>query len=160
MLTPAHTRSCLEWTFMFIHLLFPLLPDMTKLEVRSLASMCSNILNIIPLLTSRHICPFTHYRIPVSLWLSHNAFGQTKLETVIPSGPDVNISSSWRRKSQSRAIAVTRHTIWCTQNSPLLPPSDRQVRLRTKVHLPAWSNSILSWSKELRIWYNKTWYDL
>ena len=160
MLTHAHTRSYFERTFMFIHLLFPLLRDMKKLEVRSLASMCSNILNTSPLLTSRHVFPFTCYHIPVSPWLSHNASGQTKLETVIPSGPEVNISSSWRRKSQSRAIAVTRHTIWCTQSSPLLPPSDGQVRLRTKVYLPAWSNSILSWSKELRIWYNKTWYDL
>ena len=111
MLTPAHTRSCFERTFMFIHLIFPLLRDMTKLEVRSLASMCSNILNTSPLLTSRHVCPFTRYRFPVSPWLSHNASGQTKLETVILSGPEVNISSSWRRKSQSRAIAVTRHTI-------------------------------------------------
>ena len=161
----THVDSCtytklLEQTFMFIHLLFPLLRDMTKLEVRSLASMCNNILNRSPLLTCRHVCPFTRYRIPVSPWLSHNASGQTKLETVISTGPKVNISSSWRRKSQSRAIAVTRHTIWCTQNSPLLPPSDEQVCLRTKVHLPAWSNSILSWSKELHIWYNKTWYDL
>ena len=144
MLTPAHTRSCFERTFMFIHLLFTLLRDMTKLEVRSLASMCSNILNTSPLLISRHICPFTCYRILESLWLSHNASGQTKLETIIPSGTKVNISSSWRKKSQSRAIVVTRHTIWCTQNSPLLPPNDGQVRLRTKVHLPTWSNSILS----------------
>ena len=124
MLTPAHTRSCFERTFMFIHLLFPLLRDMTKLEVRSLASMCSNILNTSPLLTSRHVYPFTRYRIPVSPWVSQNASGQTKLETVILSGPEVNISSSWRSKSQSRAIAVTRQTIWCTQNSPLLPPCD------------------------------------
>ena len=160
MLTPAHTRSSFEWTFMFIHLPFPLLCDMTKLEVRSFSSMCSNILNTSPLLTCRHVFTFTRYRIPVSPWLSHNSSGQTKLETVIPSGPEVNISSSWRRKSQSRAIAVTRHTIWCTQNSLLLPPSVGQVHLRTKVHLPAWSKSILSWSKELRIWYNKTWYDL
>ena len=160
MLTPAHTRSCFERTFMFIHLLFPLLRDKTKLVVRSLTSMCSNILNTSPLLTSRHVCPFTRYRIPVSPWLSHNASGQTKLETVIPSGPEVNISSSGRSKSQSWAIAVTRHTIWCTQNSPLLPPNDGQVCLRTKVHLPAWSNLILSWFKELRIWYNRTWYDL
>ena len=122
MLTPAHTRSCFEWTFMFIHLPFPLLRDMTKLEVRSLASMCSNILNTSPLLTSRHVCPFTRYRIPVSPWLSHNASGQTIMKNVIPSGPEVNISSSWRRKSQSRAITVTRHTIWCTQNSPYHHP--------------------------------------
>ena len=158
MLTHAPTWSCFERTCMFIRLLFPLLRDMTKLEVRSLASMCSNILNTSPLLASRHVCPFTHYRILVFPWLSHNASAQTKLETAIPSGPEVNISSSWRRKSQSRAIVVTRHIIWCTQNSPLLPPSDGQVSLRTKVHLPAWSNSILSWSKELRIWYkNMIW---
>ena len=145
---------------MFIHLLFPLLRDMKKLEVGSSASMCSNILNTSPLLTSRYVCPFTRYRILVSPWLSHNVSGQTKLETVIPSGPEVNISSSWRIKSQSRAIAVTRHTIWCTHNLLLLPPSDGKVHLRTKVHLPAWRNSILSWSNELRIGYNKTWYDL
>ena len=84
---------------MFIHLLFPLLRDMTKLEVRSSASMCSNILNKSPLLTSRHVRPFTRYHILVSPWISHNASGQTKLETVIPSGPEVNISSSWRSNS-------------------------------------------------------------
>ena len=160
MLTPVHIRSSFEWTFMFIHLPFPLLRDMTKSEVRSLAPMCSNILNTSPLLTSWHVCPFTRYHILVSSWLSQNASGQTIMETVILSGTEVNISSLWRRKFQSRAIAVTRQTIWCTHNSPLLLPSDGHVRLRTKVPLPAWSNSILSWSKELRIWYNISWYDL
>ena len=128
MLTPAHTRSSFQWTFMFIHLPFPLHRDMKRLEARILASMCNNILNTSPLLTSRHVCPFTCYRIPVSSWLRHNASGQTKLETVILSGPKLNISSLWRSKSQSRAIAITRHTIWCTQNSPNYHPvTDRFV---------------------------------
>ena len=91
---------------------FALLYDKVRGEK---SSMCSTILNTSPLLTSRHVCPFSRYHILVSPWLSHNASGQTKLETTIPSGTEVNISSSWRRKSQSRAIAVTRHTIWCTR---------------------------------------------
>ena len=58
----------------------------------------------------------SRYCIPVSPWLNHNVSGQTRMDTVIPSGPKVNISSSWRSKSHSWTIAVTRHTIQHTQN--------------------------------------------
>ena len=132
---------------------------MTKLEERYLAPMCNNFLNTSHSLSSLLVCPFSRYRIPVSPWLSHTASGQTIMDTVIPSGPEVNISSSWRSKSQSRAIAITRHTIRCTLELILLLSSYRQIRLRTKC---TFLHEATRYSHGLRnyIYDNISWYDL
>ena len=89
---------------------------MTKLEERSLASMWNNFLNTSHQLSSLLVCLYSSFCIPVSSWLNHKASGQTIMDTVIPSGPKVNISSSWRSKSHSWTIVVTRHTIRYTKN--------------------------------------------
>src|SRR3954463_6987402 len=67
---------------------------MTKLEERSLAPMCNNFLNASHSLSSLLVCLYSRYCIPVSLRLNHNVSGQARMDTVIPSGPKVNISSS------------------------------------------------------------------
>src|SRR3954468_34198 len=64
---------------------------MTKSEERSLAPMCNNFLNTSHSLSSLLVCPFSRYRIPISPCLCHIASGQTIMDTVIPSGPEVNI---------------------------------------------------------------------
>src|SRR3954466_9963012 len=60
---------------------------MTKSEERSLVPMCNNFLNTIHSLSSLLVCPFSslsYSGIPVTE-------SQCVMDTVIPSGPEVNI---------------------------------------------------------------------